>query len=110
MQIVSNHHSRPILSAYDLSQKEASDADICLDSTDSFIRYRGEIYSLSDFVRISKPGSEGGLFAFYDFDNSFSDWQGILSESAFSAMLIRISDDSETAVIGLALITGSSLS
>lgn len=53
------------------------------DYSHGFFKYRNYWYHLADFLRIEKGGQ-------------FSEWTGYHSDSAFSGVLIRLSDDGET--------------
>ena len=55
---------------------------------DGFVRYRGYWYHVSDFMRVP-----AGMFG--DDDT----WHGYLSDSAFSGVLIRLSDDGESVML-----------
>jgi hypothetical protein len=101
--IITNHRPRPLLSAYDLSPRERKRNDIDDDSSQYFIRYRGEVYPLDDFTRITLRGEQGGPFACYDRDGSLSGWHGMLTDSFFSAIVIRLNDDCDEVVVGLLL-------
>jgi hypothetical protein len=50
----------------------------------TFVRFRGELYSLDQFTRISP-----------DAGSEFAGWHGIHHDSFFSGVLIRLSDDGE---------------
>ena len=54
------------------------------DSLDGFIKYRRNWYHISDFML---PMSQ--------FDKEFKEWHAYLSDSFFSGILIRVSDDGE---------------
>lgn len=54
---------------------------------DGFICYRGHWYHVSDFMRIEHNADLAG-------------WHGYTSDSAFSGVLIRLSDDGETVMMG----------
>lgn len=56
---------------------------------DGFLLYRGNWYHISDFMRIS-PGAPDWM----------KHWSGYTSDSAFSGILIKISDDGEQYIIG----------
>jgi hypothetical protein len=104
MKITSNYHSRPVFPVHDLSPSERSKHDINADSDDSFFRYRGDVYPLSEFVRIIRPGGNSPHgFEFHDHENAFIGWDGIRTDSFFSAIVIRLAPDGESAIVGLAL-------
>lgn len=59
------------------------------DAPDGFVKYRGYWYHTSDFMRIEGATTE-----------EFNGWHGYSSDSYFSGVLIRISDDGESCVLG----------
>jgi hypothetical protein len=58
------------------------------DCLDGFVKYRGRWYHTSDFMRIGKDNAE------------LKDWHGYASDSYFSGVVIRLSSDGETCVLG----------
>jgi hypothetical protein len=104
MNITTNHHSRPVFPVHDLSPCERSRHDIDADSGGAFFRYRGEVYNLDDFVRIIPQGETPIYgFAHHDHDGSLKGWNGIMTDSFFSGIVVRLSDDCEEVVVGLLL-------
>lgn len=85
MKILSNHHNREFISWFALSDAERAEFDYCGEE-DTFIRYRGEVIPLCDFV-VSEIGG----------------WSGVRCDSYFSAVVIKLSRDGETYRVGLAL-------
>lgn len=107
MKIITNNVPRQILYGFELTEKEKAEFDY-LDSeeikTHSFFRYRGQVYDLSEFVKIVQPGKSGNPFSHYDHSGDLKDWHGIRTDSFFSAIVVRFpDDDAETVVIGLAI-------
>jgi hypothetical protein len=113
MKIRTNHQPRPILHPWDLSLGELGEFDYHLEGkppteenwTDSgaqFFRYRGQLYDLGEFVRIVPQGGHGGGFAHHDHSGSLAGWDGIATDSYFSATLIKIGEDCETVTVGYA--------
>lgn len=104
MTIITNHHPRPIIYGFELSESERSEFDYLENIEDaSFFRYRGQLYDLGEFVRIVPAGSKGSAFAHYDHTGELSGWHGIATDSYFSAVVVRYSEDDEAVVVGLAL-------
>lgn len=92
MEIRTNNHWRPLIYGYELSAKERAEFDyIDADeiSTHDFFRYRGIVYDPSDFMAIREvvphPQREG-----------WEHWHGYISDSYFSGILIRYSEDFES--------------
>ena len=88
MRVITNNQPRFTISWFDLTTAEQSEFDYC-DDCDDFIRYRGELIPLCDFMRAP---------------DSMDPWQGYRADSYFSAVVVRFpEDDCETVVCGLAL-------
>lgn len=102
-KIVTNNVPRNVLYWWDLSTKEQKEFDY-LDSEDrqsgtSFVRYRGAVYDLGEFMAVDKRshGGSGGNGAFHK-------WDGYHSDSYFSAVLVRyVGTDCEQVIMGTAL-------
>ena len=85
MKIKTNNQPRDILTWYDLTPAEQKEFDY-FDPVNigNFFRYKGNVYDIGEAMRI-----EG-----------IEDWQGCYSETAFSGVLIKISSDGETIIVG----------
>jgi len=81
MQIITNNQWRNFLYGYELSESEKANFDWVddIDSAD-FIRYRGRLYQLGQFMRAPE---------------SLEGWHGYHGDSFFSGVLIRVSSDGE---------------
>jgi hypothetical protein len=90
MKIITNHHWRNFLYGYELSEKERRGFD-WLDEegidTGSFFRYRGNTYSLDEFMRSSM----------------LPEWDGFHGDSFFSGIAIKLSEDGEQYKVALVL-------
>ena len=100
LKITTNNVPRDILHPWDLTDKECAwfdyhdFTDENLDAT--FVRYRGVTYDLSDgFI------ATGGDIVNPDFKG----WDGYMSDSFFSGIVIRYTDDYEQVVMGTYYIT-----
>lgn len=101
-KIVTNNVPRFTLDWRDLTPKEQKEFDY-LDSDDrqseaTFVRYRGEVYDLGEFMAVDQRshGGSGGNGAFHG-------WDGYFAEHAFSAVLVRYADrQCESVVMGTA--------
>jgi hypothetical protein len=107
MIITTNRKPRELIYGYQLTEKEYQDFDYlgeygCDDmQMAQFIRYKCELYYLGDFVRIEKVGERSNSFTYTDWDGALSGWDGILTDSYFSAIVIKWADDDfESAVVG----------
>lgn len=87
MNITTNNHWHSFLSGYELTATERAEFDY-LDDIDAhdFIRYRGEVYDPNEFICIDHNVGQFG---------DLSEWHGYRSDSYFSGLLLRISDDGE---------------
>lgn len=100
--IKTNNRPRPIIYGYELTEKEAAEFDYLDDiEIHTFFRYKGELYDLSQFSGIIPAGSKSyHPCDMHDVDNNFSGWQGYLSDSYFSGIVIRYTDDHESVIVG----------
>jgi len=82
VKIYTNHHWRDFLYWHDLTDKEKEEFDWMEDPDfHNFMRYRGWVYALDEFMRMPKFGS----------DEKFQDWDGYHNETFFSGVLVKIS-------------------
>jgi hypothetical protein len=83
MQIKTNNHVRLILDWDQLTKKEQKEFD-WMDEEDKigadFVRYKGNVYYINDFMRCP-PGVE-----------EFKGWDGYEADSYFSAVLVKWPD------------------
>lgn len=105
-QIKTNNVPRPVIYGCELTEKEAADFDyIEADdfSAHSFIRYKGQVYDFSEFVRIEKQGERTNPFTVTVEDGDpLLSWDGILTDSYFSGIVVKYADDcGETVIVGL---------
>lgn len=84
MKIKTNTQQRKTLSWYDLTPAEQEEFYYLEEGEGSFFRYGGRVYDLGEAMRI-----EG-----------VADWQGCYSPPAFSRVLIKISSDGKTVIVG----------
>jgi len=103
IEIITNNVPRYVIEAYQLTKKERKEFDY-LDweaigrgeDSASFVRYRGELYSLSDFVKIVPRSGNVGPMGFThpaDDASELSKWDGILTDSYFSGIVLRYHRD-----------------
>lgn len=97
MKIKTNNVPRHLVYVYELTEKEVADFDYLSPeelNEREFVRYKGRVYDLGEFMRIDKtvaphPQREG-----------WEGWHGYSSDSFFSGVLVRFSDDGESVVMG----------
>jgi hypothetical protein len=81
IQIIGNGHSIPLISGWELTDKEKKEFDWmkAVENEETFFRYRGQVYSLQEF---SRP------------DTNAADWlksfDGYLSDSFFSGVALKL--------------------
>jgi len=95
MQIITNNVPRDIISGWDLTPQEREEFDhYTTEELDcaSFFRYKGEVYDLGEFMRWDNVDSP-----------TRQNWDGCHSDSFFSAIVVRLCNDNEQVVVGLAL-------
>lgn len=93
VEFISNRQPRWLIGWDQLSEKERAEFDY-LDSRDkqydaSFVRYKGWVYDMSCFMR-TEPGSLWHK----------AGWHGTQHDSAFSGVVIHLTDDSDFVVMG----------
>ena len=82
IHIKTNHQPRPILSAYELTDRERENV---FHDDDTGFRYRGEFYNFNEFEHL--PGFLGSL-----------GWDGGCPESYFSAVVFKYVNEDEVIV------------
>lgn len=107
MKIITNNKPRHLIYGYELTEEEYRDFDYLGEygsdemQMEQFIRYKGELYYLGDFVRIEKPGESRNSFTVIDFNGNLKGWDGILTDSYFSGIVIKWADsDFESVIVG----------
>lgn len=89
-QVKSNRHWNNFLYGYELTSKEKEEYDY-LDlediETHSFLRYKNNTYALADFLTAEHV----------------DDWDGIFTDTFFSGVVIKLSDDGEQYQVGTLL-------
>lgn len=80
MKIITNNQPRPLLSWWDLSDKEKAEFDWLETEEEQcsadFFRYKGQVYCLDEFSHITSS-------------HDLSGWDGIYNNSFFSGVLIK---------------------
>ena len=94
MQIRTNHHARPVLYGFELTQKECKEFDYLENLDDStFFRFKGQVYDLGEFVRITPP------IAPHAQRKGWENWHGYSSDSYFSGILVKYMDNFERVIV-----------
>lgn len=93
MNIKTNNVSRPLLSYYDLTEKQQAElGEMELDQVESWkgFVFKGNVYSLDEFTILSECSEEKAL-----------GWDGASAQSAFHAVLVKLADkDFDSVVVG----------
>jgi len=87
MEIITDYKWKSLLCFYELTKKEKQDLDWIEEETARVFRYRGNVYSLDEFMAIPN-----GAFP--------TKWHGYHSDSFFSGILIEVSEDGEQYRVG----------
>jgi hypothetical protein len=96
MTIKTNYQPREILYWYDLTVKEQKEFDYISEERQSeatFFRYQGSVYDLGEFMRIEGAASSNVQF------REMAKWDGYVSDSYFSGVLVKYTEDFEQVVI-----------
>lgn len=112
IRIRTNNVPRDIINAWELTPAERAEFDYLDWSaietgnySREFVRYRGQLYDLSEFSRIIPPGS-ARMHPMECDSRSFIGWDGYLSDSYFSGLLIRWERDDHGNIDGERVIVG----
>lgn len=111
IKVITNNVPRNLIDGYELSAKERAEFDYYRwpgidpghpepwrDGEEAtFFRYRGTLYDLGEFT--ANLRETGGTARTGD----LAGWDGYMSDSFFSAIVVRLVDDNERVIVGLAL-------
>ena len=87
IKIMTNNKPRQLIYGYELTDKQKQGFNYIEDfDSHDFVKYKGNIYDLSDFVGIGSIDSLKG-------------WDGYNSDSAFSGTLVKYIDN-DTVIMG----------
>ncbi len=112
IHIRTNNVPRDVINAWELTPAERAEFDYLdweaiddgRDSAD-FFRYRGQLHDLGEFSRIIPPGSER-RHPMECAEPSFQGWDGYLSDSYFSGLLVRWARDDYGNIDGDRVVVG----
>jgi hypothetical protein len=97
MTIITNNVPRDIVDAYELTADERKEFDYLKwdaieegSDSASFVRYKGDLIDLGEFMNNGNMPECSPL----------RKWHGHMSDSFFSGILIRYTDDYESVVVG----------
>ena len=88
MNIVTNNHPREVVYGHELPEKWQKEYDYLADfQSERFVKYKGIYIHLGDFLTTQQvKGLEG--------------WDGYLSDSYFSGLLVKFVEDEDFVVMG----------
>ena len=93
MEIKTDNKPRPIVFGFELSENILSEFDYMegeeLDNAE-FVKYKGNYYHLGDIEAITNLPD----------DSPLNGWHGMVSETFFSAVLFKFTDDFEHVICG----------
>lgn len=100
IEVTTNYVPRDIIEAWELTPKERKEYDTLdweaiEDGRDSaqFFRYHDELYYLNDFQVVSET-------------IKFAGWEGYISDTYFSGILVKYVDDYERVIVGRFYVRG----
>jgi hypothetical protein len=101
VSIFTNHHRRPVIDGWQLTEAERAQFDYldwaAIDRGEesaSFFRYAGSLYDLGEFTANWGLSRNSGL------PDHLKGWDGYMSDSAFSATVVKYVEDGEAVVVG----------
>ena len=87
IKIITNNKPRQLIYGYELTDKQKQNFDYIEDfDSHDFVKYKNNIYDLSDFMRIETI-------------DSLKEWHGYNSDSFYSGTLVKYID-SDTVIMG----------
>jgi hypothetical protein len=107
LTIKTNNVPRDVLCWWDLTKKEQAEFDY-LDSEGrqneaQFFRYKKWDYDLGEFVRVVPRSDLVGMEHPAEDGSPLLGWDGICTDSFFSAIVVKWANDYESVTVGLAL-------
>ena len=103
LKITTNGHARELLAYAELTDKERADFDYITEDDDwspRFARYRGNVLDVSDMQCVSVSPAFQPFGVNVAPDSPLAAWHGAASDSYWSGIVVRYSDDYEFVVIG----------
>tara|TARA_B110000211_G_scaffold185303_1_gene210244 strand:- start:2502 stop:2807 length:306 start_codon:yes stop_codon:yes gene_type:complete len=97
MNIKTNNKFRDILRSYDLTEQEREEFDYYTvdELYDAmFFRYKGDVFDLGEFMRCPDSNKTS------DDLTELTEWDGYMSDSYFSGVVIRYDDNIEQIQVG----------
>ena len=103
MEIKTDQKYRPLEALCELPKKVAKDFDYVAeeDVRPRFVKYKGDWYDTYDTQRITTGPYLMGWEMPVSKDHILADWHAILSDTFFSAMVFKFSEDWESVIVGV---------
>ena len=99
MKIITNNQPRNLVTFHDLTLRDQKDFDYVTDDAqyeNRFVNYKGSWYDIYDTQRISvNVGQFMGWTMAVDKDSPLIKWNAIVSETFFSGVLFRFTDEDQ---------------
>ncbi len=100
MNVVTNHHPRPVIEGHELTEKERAEFDYIDwpkieqgEDSASFFRYKGQLFDLGEF------SVDYGITKGAGLPDLLTGWDGYMSDSFFSAFVVRYVERCDDAVV-----------
>ena len=96
VKITTNNIPRPVVHGWELTAEELKEFDYLKGEQlweASFFRYRGEVYNLGEFSAFNRS------FAWLGAPEEYREWDGYMSDSFFSGILVKYSEDCEEVIV-----------
>lgn len=103
MEIKTDHKYRPLKALFELPKKVAKDFDY-VDEEDvslRFVKYKDGWYDTADTQRITTSPNRMMFDWPVEKDHILAKWDAILSDTFFSAMVYKFSEDWESVIVGV---------
>jgi hypothetical protein len=96
-KVITNGHPRPVILASELTEDDLRRLGYTPDEGDTFVHYRDWIYPISDFSTTwgLSRNSEGSTTP-----ADLQGWHGFLSDSYFTGIVLRYTEDNDFVVVG----------
>lgn len=98
LTIQTNNIPRPIIFGYELSPTEAEEFDYLKGDdliNNQFFRFKGRVYDTNEFSSILRTWGSAECF-----NKDMAGWDGYLSESFFSGLVVRYVCDDDAVIVG----------
>lgn len=85
-KVTTNNHSRDVILWDQLTADEQKDFDYPEAAENSYFRFRGDVWSMGDFMAVSIDSTTAT-------SAQLKDWDGVFGQSYFDAIVIRYAKD-----------------